>query len=36
VIDELNVAMRWLRYPGRTNRVVAVDALEFSQTARGA
>lgn len=36
VIDELNVAMRWLRYPGRTNRVVAVDALEFSRSARSA
>jgi len=29
VVDELNVAMRWLRYPGRTNRVMAVDEVEF-------
>ena len=33
VVDELNVAMRWLRYPGRTNRVMAVDEVEFRRAA---
>jgi nicotinamidase-related amidase len=29
IVDELNVAMQWLSYPGRSNRVVAADALDF-------
>ena len=33
VVDELNVAMRWLRYPGRTNGVVAAEAIEFRRAA---
>lgn len=36
VVDELNVAMRWLRYPGRTNRVAASDAIEFGQMVQSA
>lgn len=30
VVDELNVAMKWLSYPGRRNRAVAVDELDFA------
>jgi len=29
VIDDLNVAMNWLEYPGRRNRTVAASALDF-------
>ena len=32
VIDDLNIAMRWLEYPGRTNRTVAAQALDFRAT----
>lgn len=35
VVDELNVAIRWLRYPGRTNRGVSVEAIDFSRAAQG-
>ncbi len=30
VIDDLNIAMNWLEYPGRRNRTVAAAALDFS------
>jgi nicotinamidase-related amidase len=30
VIDELNIAMTWLSYPGRSNRTVTADALDFT------
>ena len=29
VVQELNIAMTWLSYPGRSNRAVAADALDF-------
>jgi nicotinamidase-related amidase len=29
VVDDLNVAMSWLEYPGRTTRTVASTALDF-------
>lgn len=29
MVQDLNIAMQWLSYPGRTNRTVAVDALTF-------
>jgi nicotinamidase-related amidase len=31
MIDDLNVVMRWLAYPGRANSVVAVAAADFSR-----
>ena len=30
VIQELNVAMTWLSYPGRTNRTATAEAVEFA------
>jgi nicotinamidase-related amidase len=33
VVRELNTAMTWLRYPGRTNRVVATGDLDFAALA---
>lgn len=36
VVADLNVAMRWLKYPGRANRVALAEAVEFSHTAPGA
>jgi nicotinamidase-related amidase len=30
VVDDLNVTMRWLEYPGRTNRTAAASELDFS------
>jgi nicotinamidase-related amidase len=30
VIRDLNVAIQWLRYPGRNNRVVTAEALNFA------
>jgi nicotinamidase-related amidase len=30
IIDDLNITMAWLAYPGRSNRAVAVDALDFA------
>ena len=35
VIDELNIAMKWLSYPGRTNGTASADEVDFS-TPRGA
>ncbi len=35
MVDELNVALRWLRYPGRVNQVVGIDALDFAAPAVG-
>ncbi len=29
VVRDLNIAMQWLRYPGRSNRVVTTEALRF-------
>ena len=29
VIDDLNVAMTWLRYPGRTNRAATAEEVDF-------
>ena len=29
VVDELNIAMTWLRYPGRRNGVAAAEAVDF-------
>ena len=29
IVDDLNIALTWLDYPGRRQRAVAVDALEF-------
>ena len=29
VIDDLNVAMAWLSYPGRTNRTAGADEVDF-------
>lgn len=33
IVDELNVAMRWLSYPGRRNGVVDTAALDFAALA---
>jgi nicotinamidase-related amidase len=33
VVRELNIAMTWLQYPGRTNRVVLADDLDFAALA---
>jgi nicotinamidase-related amidase len=33
VVRELNVAMRWLSYPGRTNGTATAEAVDFSATA---
>lgn len=30
VVDELNIAMKWLSYPGRSNRTVAAAELDFA------
>jgi nicotinamidase-related amidase len=30
IIDELNIAMTWLSYPGRTNSTVSVEDVDFS------
>jgi nicotinamidase-related amidase len=30
IIDDLNMTMAWLEYPGRSNRAVAVDVLDFA------
>ena len=30
VIRELNIAMKWLRYPGRVNRTAAAGEVEFT------
>ena len=30
VVDELNVAMRWLTYPGRTTRTATAEQIEFA------
>jgi len=29
IIDELNIVMNWVSYPGRTNRTVSADDLDF-------
>lgn len=33
VIRDLNIAMTWLQYPGRNNRVAAAEALDFTAPA---
>ena len=33
VIDELNVAMTWLRYPGRSNRTATAEEADFAAPA---
>jgi nicotinamidase-related amidase len=33
VIDELNAVMRWIAYPGRRNRVLGAEALDFGRPA---
>ena len=35
VVRELNVAMRWLSYPGRRNATAATEQLEFGAAAPG-
>lgn len=30
VIHDLNIAMTWLRYPGRKNNVASVEKLDFA------
>ena len=30
VVDDLNIAMTWLEYPGRTNRAATAEDIEFS------
>lgn len=30
IIDELNIAMTWLRYPGRTNGIATTEEVDFS------
>ena len=30
VIDELNIAMTWLSYPGRTNGTAAAEEVDFT------
>jgi len=30
VVDELNVAMKWLSYPGRTNGIAAAEEIDFA------
>jgi nicotinamidase-related amidase len=30
VVQELNIAMTWLSYPGRTNRIAAAEEVEFA------
>lgn len=34
VVDELNMAMTWLSYPGRTNGVAAADEVDFTPPVR--
>jgi hypothetical protein len=29
IVDELNIAMNWLSYPGRANRTAAAGAVEI-------
>ena len=36
VIQDLNLAMRWLSYPGRSNRAVATADMDFSTLDRDA
>lgn len=36
VIEDLNAAMRWLSYPGRTNAVVTASELNFDRSAGAA
>lgn len=33
IVDELNAVMRWLSYPGRSNRVVSAAELDFAAAA---
>jgi hypothetical protein len=33
VIDELNIAMTWVRYPGRSSGAAKAEALDFSGAA---
>lgn len=30
IVDELNIAMAWMRYPGRSSRTATADAAEFA------
>jgi nicotinamidase-related amidase len=30
IVDDLNIAMRWLSYPGRTNGTATAEAIDFS------
>jgi len=30
VVDELNIAMKWLSYPGRTNGIAAAEEIDFA------
>lgn len=34
VVNDLNAAMNWLRYPGRSNHATAVELLDFKRLAR--
>ncbi len=36
VIQDLNIAMQWLRYPGRSNGTAAVEQLDFGKMALAA
>ena len=36
VIHELNIAMSWLRYPGRTNGTATAEAIDFANLCRRA
>ena len=31
VVDELNIAMKWLSYPGRTNATATADTVDFAK-----
>ena len=35
VIRDLNIVMNWVSYPGRTNRSMATEELDFAITSRG-
>jgi len=30
VVDELNIAMTWLSYPGRTNGIATAEQVDFA------
>jgi hypothetical protein len=35
MIDELNIAMTWLSYPGRANTIAAAEKIDFANLRGG-